>query len=142
MLRARHREGLGMCSSQVTRWAQNALRWGVRRAAEIGTASAGGTGKGRRAGGVRVTGWPLWPSGSRSDRVRCDTVRCVCMWVLAAVKSRRTCCLQAPGRAPARYRELAPAEVRGGQRHGDGGTAIRWSGWDSAGQDRMGLRLN
>lgn len=71
-----------MCSSQVMRWAQNALCRRARRAVEIGTAIAGGKAKGRRAGGVIVTGWPLWPTGSRSDQVRRDAVlRCVCMWI-------------------------------------------------------------
>ena len=60
MLQARHQEGLGMYSSQVTSWAQNVLRRRLRHAVEIGIASAVGTGKSRRAGGVRVTGWPLW----------------------------------------------------------------------------------
>lgn len=64
------------------------------------------------------------------------------MWVLAAVKSRRTCCLQSRVGLRHGTESWRLLTSGGGQRHGDGGTAIRWSGWDSAGQDRIGLRLN
>lgn len=79
MLRARHREGLDMCSSQVMRWAQNALRCRERHGAEMEIAD--GTGKGRRAGDVRAKGWPLWPSGSRCDAMRCGAVRSWREWI-------------------------------------------------------------
>lgn len=112
MPRATHREELDMCSSRVMRWAQNALRCRVRHGVEMGIAD--GTRKGRRAGDVRATGWPLWPSGSRCDVMWCGAVRCgarvggyggggISSYVLPSV----------PSRAPAPYRDLAPADRPG-----------------------------
>lgn len=125
-----------MCSFQVTRWVQDAMRWRVRRAVEIGVVSADGTGQGRRAGDGRATGWPLWPSGGRGDQARSCAYACgyggrrISSYVLPSV----------PSRAPAPYRGLAPTEVRGWPeteaRDGDGdgktGETMEWTGRDRA----------
>lgn len=70
--------------------------------------------------------------------MRCDAVRRVCMWVLAAVKWRRTCCLQSRVGLRHGTESWRLPEVRGwaeARRRRDGDTMERM-GQRRTGQDR------